>query len=174
MADKSSKAPVKPEKSPRYLGEWHPLSSFRREIDRLFDEFSAVSGQRPSGMFSAEPFWRGEFGLAQGPAVDIVEHDKGYQVTAELPGMEEKDIDVKFADGVLTIKGEKKEESEERQKDYYRSERRFGAFQRSFRVPDGVEPDEIEATVKNGVLTVLLPKSDEAQKREKKIEIKKG
>ena len=75
---------------------------------------------------------------------------------------------------MLTIKGEKKEESEEKQKDYYRSERRFGAFQRSFRMPNGVEPDKIEATVKNGVLKVLLPKSDDARKREKKIEIKKG
>ncbi|MHA1134650.1 MAG: Hsp20/alpha crystallin family protein [Alphaproteobacteria bacterium] len=174
MADKSSKAPAKPEQSPRRVGVWDPLSTLRREFDRLFDDFSAASGQRPGGMLSAEPFWGGEFGLAQAPAVDIVEHDKSYQVTAELPGMEEKDIDVKFADGVLTIKGEKKEESEEKQKDYYHSERRFGAFQRSFRVPDGVEPDKIEATVKNGVLKVLLPKSDDARKREKKIEIKKG
>ena len=174
MADKSSKAPAKPEGSPRQLGAWDPLSSLRREFDRLFDDFGAISSHRRSGMLSPEPFWRGETGLAQAPAVDIVEHDKSYQVTAELPGMEEKDIDVKFADGVLTIKGEKKEESEEKQKDYYRSERRFGAFQRSFGVPDGVEPDKIEATVKNGVLTVILPKSDEAQKHEKKIEIKKG
>ena len=174
MADKSSKAPAKREQLSSYLSEWPPFSSFRRELDRLFDDFSAVSGQRPGGMLSAEPFWHGEFGLAQAPAVDIVEYDKSYQVTAELPGMEEKDIDVKFADGVLTIKGEKREESEEKKKDYYRSERRFGAFQRSFRVPDGVEPNKIEATVKNGVLTVLLPKSDDAKKREKKIEIKKG
>ena len=174
MADKLSKVPAKPEGSPRHVGAWDPLSSLRRELDRLFDDFRAISGQRSGGMFSPEPFWRGEFGLAQAPAVDIVEHEKSYHVTAELPGMEEKDIDVKFADGVLTIKGEKKEESKEKQKDYYRSERRFGAFQRSFSVPDGVEPDKIEATVKNGVLTVILPKSDEAQKREKRIEIKKG
>ncbi|MGA9442700.1 MAG: Hsp20/alpha crystallin family protein [Methyloceanibacter sp.] len=143
-------------------------------MDRLFDDFSAVSGQRPGSVFSPEPFWRGEFGFGQAPAVDIVEHDENYQVTAELPGMDEKDIDVKFADGVLTIKGEKREESEEKQKDYYRSERRFGAFQRSFRVPDGVEADKIAANVKDGVLTVLLPKSDDAKKREKKIQIKKS
>jgi HSP20 family protein len=88
--------------------------------------------------------------------------------------MEEKDIDVKFADGVLTIKGEKKEEREEKKKDYYLSERRFGSFQRSFRVPEGVDADKIDASFKNGVLTVMLPKSAEAQKREKKIAIKKG
>ncbi|ODS00376.1 hypothetical protein AUC68_00990 [Methyloceanibacter methanicus] len=174
MADKLSKPPVKPERSPRTLGEWHPLLSLRREVERLFDDFSAVSARRSGGMFGAEPFWRGEFGLAHAPAVDIVEQEKNYRVTAELPGMDEKDIDVKFADGVLTITGEKKEESEEKQKDYYRSERHFGAFQRSFRVPDGVEADKIEASVKNGVLTVLLPKSDTAQKRETTIAIKKG
>ena len=174
MANKSSKAPAKPEQSSRYVNVWDPLSSFRREFDRLFDDFTAVSGQRAGSILSAEPFGRSEFGLGQLPAVDIVEHDKDYQVTAELPGMGEKDIDVKFADGVLTIKGEKKEESEEQQKDYYRSERRFGAFQRSFRVPDGVDGDKIEANVKDGVLTVLLPKSSEAQKREKKLQIKKG
>ena len=81
MADKSSKAPAKPEQSPRRVGVWDPLSTLRREFDRLFDDFSAASGQRPGGMLSAEPFWGGEFGLAQAPAVDIVEHDKSYQVS---------------------------------------------------------------------------------------------
>jgi len=88
--------------------------------------------------------------------------------------MEEKDIDVKYVDGVLTIKGEKKEEKEEKRKDYYLSERRFGSFQRSFQVPNGIDADKIDASFKNGVLTVALPKSAEAQKREKKIEIKKA
>lgn len=175
MTDKPSKAPAKPEESSRSLGEGHPLSTLRREIERLFDDFSLSSWQRPSrSMFDVEPFWRGELGFAKMPAVDITERDKSYEVTAELPGIDEKDIDVKFADGVLTIKGEKKEETEEKQKDYYRSERRFGSFQRSFRVPDGVEADKIEANFKNGILSVVLPKSAEAQKREKKIEIKKG
>ena len=172
MANKSSKAPAKPDQSSRYVNVWDPLSSFRREFDRLFDDFTAVSGQRPGSILSAEPFGRSEFGLGQLPAVDIVEHDKDYQVTAELPGMGEKDIDVKFADGVLTIKGEKKEESEEQQKDYYRSERRFGAFQRSFRVPDGIDGDKIEANVKDGVLTVTLPRSEASKPRKVDIEVK--
>ena len=80
---------------------------------------------------------------------------------------------MKFADGILTIKGEKREEKEERKKDYYLSERRFGSFQRSFQLPDGVDADKIEARFKNGVLTVTLPKSPEAQRKEKKIAIKK-
>ena len=175
MADKPSKAPAKPEEVSRSIGEWHPLSNLRREIERLFDDFNLSSWHRPSrSMFDAEPFWRGESGFAKALAVDIAERDKDFEVTAELPGMDEKDIDVKFADGVLTIKGEKKEETEEKQKDYYRSERSFGSFQRVFRVPDGVAADKIEANFKNGVLTVILPKSEEAQKRETKIAIKKG
>jgi HSP20 family protein len=88
--------------------------------------------------------------------------------------MDESNIDVKFADGLLTIKGEKSEEKEEKKKDYYLSERRYGSFQRSFPVPESVDTDKIEAKFANGVLTVRLPKSAEAQKNEKKIAIKKG
>ena len=101
--------------------------------------------------------------------MDVAEHEKAYEITAELPGMDESNIDVKFSDGTLTIKGEKKDEREERQKDYHLSERRYGSFQRSFSVPDGVDADKIEAHFKNGVLTVTLPKKPEAQKSEKKI-----
>jgi len=88
--------------------------------------------------------------------------------------LDESNVEVKFADGLLTIKGEKREEKEEKKKDYYLSERRFGSFQRSFHVPDGVDADKIEARFRNGVLTVTLPKSAEAQKKEKKIAIKKA
>jgi len=95
-----------------------------------------------------------------------------YEIAAELPGMDEKNIEVKFADGVLTIKSEKREEKEEKNKDYYLSERSFGSFQRSFQVPSGVDIDKIDASFKNGVLTVTLPKSTEAQKAEKKITVK--
>ena len=86
--------------------------------------------------------------------------------------MDEKNIEVKFSDGVLTIKGEKEEVKEEKKKDYYLNERSFGSFQRSFRLPDGVDADKIEANFKKGVLTVTVPKSAEAQKAAKKIEIK--
>ena len=86
--------------------------------------------------------------------------------------MDEKNVEVKFADGVLTIKGEKREEKEEKKKDYYLSERNYGSFQRAFQVPDGVDADKIEATFKNGVLTVTMPKSAEAQKSAKKITVK--
>jgi HSP20 family protein len=174
MAEAPSKTPARPEEnqSARALS---PLSSLRREIDRLFDDLHFGTWLRtPGNVFDVEPFWRGELSFGKAPAVDIAERDKEYEITAELPGMEEKDIDVKFANGMLTINGEKREEKEEKKKDYYLSERRYGTFQRSFSVPEGVDTDKIDASFKNGVLTVILPKSPEAQKSEKKIAIKKG
>jgi HSP20 family protein len=94
------------------------------------------------------------------------------KVMAELPWMEEKDIEVNVSGDVLTIKGEKKEGKEE--KDYYVSARHYGSFQRSFHIPDSVDANKIEATFKNGLLTVTLPKTVETQKQAKKIEVKKG
>jgi HSP20 family protein len=177
MAEASQKPPVKSEQkaADRTPAEWSPLSNLRREFDRMLDEFP-WGWRRPlaRSVFDIEPFWRGFGGIGAVPAVDIAEKDKDYEITAELPGMDESNIDVKFADGVLTIKGEKKEEKEEKRKDYYLSERRYGSFQRSFPVPESVDANGIEAKFVNGVLTVKLPKSSEAQKNEKKIAIKKG
>jgi len=107
--------------------------------------------------------------LAAVPAVDVAESDKAYEITAELPGMDENDIEVKATNGGLTIKGEKKEE---KQRDYYFSERRYGSFERYFNLPDGVDDCKVEASFKNGVLKVTLPKTAEAQKPAKKIEVK--
>jgi HSP20 family protein len=106
------------------------------------------------------------------PAVDVVESEMAYEITAELPGMDEKNIEVKVANGSLTIKGEKQEEKEEKKKDYYLHERKFGSFERSFEVPDTFDVDKIEATFKKGVLSVTLPKKAEAQKPAKKVEVK--
>jgi HSP20 family protein len=106
------------------------------------------------------------------PAVDITESEKAYEITAELPGMDEKNIEVKVANGNLTIKSEKQEEKEDKKKDYYLHERHFGSFERSFDVPEGVDAEKIEANFKKGVLTVTLPKKLEAQKPAKKIEVK--
>jgi HSP20 family protein len=108
------------------------------------------------------------------PAVDITETEKGYKVVAELPGMDEKNIEVKIANSMLTIKGEKQEDKEQEKPDYYIRERSFGSFERTFPVPDGVELDKADASFKKGVLTVTLPKTAEAQKAEKKITVKAG
>jgi HSP20 family protein len=109
---------------------------------------------------------------AAAPAVDITESDKAYEISAELPGLDEKNVEVKVVNDNLLIKGEKQEEKEEKKKDYYLHERQFGSFERCFEVPEGVDADKIEASFKKGVLTVTLPKKPEAQKPEKKIEVK--
>ncbi len=106
------------------------------------------------------------------PAVDVAEHDNAYEVTAELPGLDEKNVEVKVASGVLSIKGEKQEDKEEKKKDYYVRERSFGSFERSFQIPDGVDTDKIEAVFKQGVLKVTLPKKPEVQKAAKTIDLK--
>ena len=150
------------------------VRSLRREIDRVFDDFGGSMWRSPfrRSLFDVQPLWQRESTWAAAPAVDVAETEKAYEITAELPGMDEKNVEVKFADGVLTVKGEKQEEKEEKKKDYYLSERSYGSFQRAFQVPDGVDADKIEASFKNGVLTVTMPKSVEAQKSAKKITVK--
>jgi HSP20 family protein len=179
MAEAATKLPVKTEekkteKKTSALQAWQPFESLRREVDRLFDEFHRGFWRLPSqrSLFDVTPFFRREWSFAATPAVDIVEKADAYELTAELPGMDDKDIEVKFANGGLTIKGEKQEEKEEKKKDYYLHERRFGSFERYLRVPEGVDTDKIEASFKKGVLTVTLPKKPEAQKPEKKIAVK--
>ena len=174
MAESSSKVPVKTEKSGPAPQMWHPFESLRREVDRLFDDFDGGFWRSPfrRPWLDLEPLRRAEAAFAKMPAVDVTETDQAYEISAELPGMDEKSIEVKLANGVLTIKGEKQNEKEEKQKDYYLRERSFGSFERSFQVPDGVDGDKIAANFKKGVLTLTLPKSAEAQKAEKKIAVK--
>ena len=179
MAEATTKLAVKNEGSKpeagRQIASW-PFARLRDEIDRLFDDFGVGAWRSPlrRAVFDVEPFWRGEISWGKIPSVDISETEKAYEVAAELPGMDEKNVEVKYADGTLTIKGEKNDEKEEKKEGYYLSERNYGSFQRSFRLPDGVDADKIEASFKKGVLTVMLPKTPEAQKKEKRIEIKQG
>lgn len=150
--------------------------SFRSELERLFDRFDG-GFRLPSfrRMFDFEPFWSRETSLGVNLlAVDMSEDDKAYKITAELPGLDEKNIDVSVSGDILVIKGEKQQEKEEKDKNYYMSERSYGSFQRSFRLPDGVDQDKIAAEFSKGVLTVTLPKSAEAQTQQKKIEVKAG
>jgi len=172
MAEAETKFPVKTEPAKATPQAWGTFGSLRHEIDRLFEEFDRGPFRR--SILNFEPFWRSAVGAARSgsPAVDVVESDKAYEITAELPGIDEKDIEVKLANGNLTIKGEKHEEKEEKKKDYYLQERRFGSFERTFRVPEGIDGNKIEANFKKGVLTVTLPKTPEAQKAEKTIAVK--
>jgi HSP20 family protein len=172
----ASKVPVKAEKGSSAVSplQWPPFENIRREIDRIFDRFHLGTWDLPFGRraFDLEVPWPRTAGTAIAPAVDVVEKDKEYEITAELPGLDEKNIELKLSNGVLTLKGEKKEEKEQRDKDYYMSERRYGSFLRSFQVPEGVDSAKIEASFSKGVLTVKLPKTAEAQKSEKTIAIK--
>ena len=176
MAEAPTKLQVKkestPQAQPRRIEAFDDL---QRQVNRLFEDFGrGWDVWRPFGrsMFDLAPTWSTQTTWAAMPAVDVAEKDKAFEITAELPGMEEKNIEVKVANSTLTIKGEKKEEREEKEKDYYVSERRFGSFQRSFGLPEGVDADKIEANFKNGVLTITLPKTADAQKQEKTIAVK--
>jgi len=172
----TTKLPVKIEKTtaPAKAAEWTPFYSLRREIDRLFDDFHPFDWRLPSARsafgFEMPKLATSDWKLA--PAMDLVEKEKEYEISAELPGIDEKNVEIKLANNTLTIKGEKTEEKEEKQKDYYLSERRYGSFQRSFALHDGIDADKIDATFAKGVLTVKLPKTTDAQKAEKKIEVR--
>ena len=177
MAETVTKLPVKQEKTSERAAAvetWRPFETLRREVEQLFDDFGRNFLRLPSrrSLFGFEPLSRHEAEWEAAPAVDIAESEKAYEITAELPGMDDKNIEVKVANGSLTIKGEKQEEKEEKKKDYYLHERHFGSFERSFEMPEGVDADKIEASFKKGVLTVTLPKKPEAQKPAKKIEVK--
>lgn len=175
MAESATKLPVKNEdKGAAVPQAWHPFDTLHREIDRLFDDFGRGFWRNPfrHSAFGIEPFWQSETKFVAVPAVDIAEKDSAYEITADLPGMDEKNVEVKLSNGNLTIRGEKKEEKEEKKKDFYLQERRFGSFERTFGVPEGVDVDKIEAVFNKGVLTIKLPKRPEAQKPEKKIDVK--
>src|SRR5690348_7596877 len=148
--------------------------SFRSEMDRVFDRFSNSFGfPAMRRMFDLEPFWRQETSFTfVAPAIDVMESETTYKITAELPGINEKDIEVSITGDALILKGEKRQEREEKEKNRYLCERAYGAFQRSLPIPDGVDREAMAAEFSKGVLTVTLPKSKEAQKQQKKIEVK--
>ena len=148
-------------------GKTHPPMSFGDEFDQMFNGFFQNFGS-PSLFF--ENGTRGEFS----PRINVGGTDKVVQVSAELPGIDEKDIDVSLAGDILTIKGEKKESKESKSGDYSRLERRFGSFRRSVSLPCEVESDGIRASFKNGVLNVELPKTEKARESARRIEVTAG
>ncbi len=145
------------------LVRWNPS----RELNRMHDDLNRLISSFFSGDAPETSFARG----AWEPAVDISETPESYLVTAELPGMSKDDVNISYEDGILTIRGEKKQEKEEKRKNYHRVERSFGAFERSFRVPSRVMVEKIEAKFKDGVLSLMLPKAEEARPKEIPIKI---
>jgi HSP20 family protein len=147
------------------------LESMRDQMDRLFQSFSAgwpsLAGEGPLRER------RTGLGLGMMPKVETSEDDKQFEISVELPGVDEKDVSVSVDDGVLTIKGEKKSEREEKKKDYHLTERSYGSFQRSFQLPENANQDKISADFENGVLKIALPKAAGAKAGERKISITK-
>ncbi len=167
-------APAKaPARKPAGLpGIWDrgPLAELHEEISKVFDRFSHGFGWPWAG---TEPLKDLGFPrLAISPRVDISESKSGYKLTAELPGLNEKDIDISVTGRMLSIRGEKREERDVDEKDYHLSERSYGAFRRSFTLPEGVDAEKIDASFDKGVLTVTLPKSAEAKSKQRKISVK--
>jgi HSP20 family protein len=159
------KKSVVPQKKsvPAKREEYSPFGLLRQEMNRVFDNFL--------GGFEMEPFMGRPLG-AFSPSVDIKDSEKEIRVSAELPGMDDKDVDVSLSKDSLTIRGEKREEKEDKGKDYYRMERSYGSFSRTIPLPAEVDTDKAKAEFKKGLLTVTLPKTARAIKQTKKIPVK--
>ena len=141
----------------RSFGSDNPFSALRREMDRLFENYTRMPA-----------FTNGKSQVM--PSMDVSETDKEIEITAELPGLEEKDVQINLADNVLTIRGEKSAEKEQKDKNYRLVERSYGSFLRTLELPDGVNAEAIKANIAKGVLKVTIPKPAPAQA--KKIEVK--
>lgn len=151
----------------------HPAYLLQRDMNRLFDEFFRSWDMPLTGRsFALSPFSTFEHSAII-PRIDVQETDKELRISAELPGLTEKDIDVSLSKDMLTIRGEKKQESEENVKGWYRMERSYGAFTRSIPLPCEVDQEQCTASFKNGVLNVSLSKTAQAQATIKSIPIKK-
>ena len=177
MAKANKKVPVKRKSGAKNVQSqstaWHPIDALRREIDRLFENFNGgfFSSSAQRGTSNLDPFRGFDLALAS-PAMDIAEKKGSYEISAELPGMDENNIELNLSDGMLTIAGEKTKERKEEEEGYYVQERHYGSFRRSVRVPDDVDVDKIGARFRKGVLKITLPRKPGAAKPRKKIEVK--
>jgi HSP20 family protein len=141
----------------RALTPWTGMASLKQEMDRLFERFGMGRLDWPPRL--EEFFAGGEWT----PSLDVADTKDALVVKAEIPGIDPKEIELSIQEQVLTIKGEKKQEKEEKEANYYRMERSYGAFARSVRLPAPVDAGKVDATFKNGVLTITLPKSQTAK-----------
>jgi HSP20 family protein len=148
-------------KPTRELAQWpNDLWSMQREINRMFDSFMQ-GGTQDDGSFGLN-MWT--------PAVDIAERENEFEVKVELPGVSKDDVKITLESNILTIRGEKKQEKEDKGENHHRVERSYGSFQRSFMLPAIVKNDKIDANYRDGILTIMLPKAEEA--KPKQIEVK--
>lgn len=146
-----------------------PLQQFHREIDRLFDQVYRGVGLAPFG-FDRPVLPHLGAGMLK-PTLDLGASDKEYTITVEIPGVDEKDVKLEIVNDTLTIRGEKKQETEEKEKNYYRMERSYGSFQRMLSLPQDADQNGVRAIFKNGVLTVTLPRKAAPKSHVKHIEV---
>lgn len=149
---------------PLRRAEDHSFFALQREMNRMFDDFFRG--------FDLMPFGDGRNLSLFIPPVDIREDEKEVKIQVELPGMEEKDIDVTVSESALTIRGERKDKREDKGEHYWQKEMNYGSFSRVIPLPEGVDTEKVDARFKNGILTVALPWLEEAKKRVKKIAVK--
>lgn len=142
-----------------------PILRLQREMNRMFETFF-------DNPFGAMRSMEGFEGFA--PNIDVYETDREIRMDVELPGMDEKDIDISLRNNILTISGKRENEETEKDKSYYRHERSFGSFRRSIQLPEEVDDQRIEASYSKGILKVVLPKHEQSVTTRRKIEIKKG
>lgn len=156
----------------RWQREDEPFEGFRRQMESLHSEMDRLFGDIAGDTFRGSMFPEALGRELVMPQIDETEDEKAFHVSAELPGMDEKDVDITLSDRRLTIRGEKKRDEKEEGKDFYRRERSYGAFRRTIELPGEVDESKIEASFKKGVLRVELPKTIEAQKKIRHIDVK--
>lgn len=152
---------------------YDPFSAMREEMNRMFERFSSGG----MGAFATPLGFPKTGNTGEGfvvPSIDVKENDGTLTLSAELPGLSEDEVELVVSEGLLSIKGEKRSESDEEKDNVHVRERRYGRFERSFRLPEGVEEEKIDAALENGVLTVTIPKGQKPMAAERKIAISKG
>ncbi len=184
MATRAEDIPVKKEAARKQAPgarepSFPPLMSLRQQVDRLFDDFLQEGCMRPmkglAGIWDFPQFKSTVAdmrGLMESPRTDMSESDKEYELSVELPGMSEKDVEVTIKDNMITLKGEKRSERETKEKDYHIAERSYGSVRRTFSMPADVDTGKVTAKFAKGVLMVHLPKTREARSKPQKIDVK--
>lgn len=170
MVDTDNKLQARPLEGARATGWVTPFFDLRRRMERLFDDM--LTGSEALAPSEADA-WPAAFARGGGADIrfEVRESESDIEITAELPGLSPEDVAVEYADGVLTVSGEKSVERERKDKNVRLSERRYGAFRRAFRLPDGADPAKIDARFKDGVLTISVPMAPESAKKTNRITV---
>ncbi len=153
------------------IGDFPPFHQLQRQMERLFDDFSRDFGRHGWPLGDTAQLMRSGF---LKPSINVGGNEKEYSISVEIPGVDEKDVKVELRDNTLTISGEKRQEKEDKQKDFYRIERSYGSFRRVLTLPDDADQNGIKATFRKGVLQLTIPKTEVAATEVKKIDITPG